>query len=138
MQIIKPAPEPAAFEAPYWEGAKAGKLILQRAKGSDLFIFPPMIGAPPWCAGAELEWVTIGSDIIGTVYTYTIIHRAFHKAFVEEVPYAVALCNIAEAPGVHIMANVKDMAPQDVRIGLRLKMQWESLGEIVIPQWVAL
>lgn len=136
MEIAKPLPEDIAFEAPYWEGASRRELVLQRCKQSNIYLHPPLLGAPHWAPEEELEWVSLGSDIIGTVHSFTIVHRAFNKSFVADVPYAVAMCDIAEAPGARIMANVIGLPPEDVHIGLKVKMFWEPRGEeTMLPQW---
>ena len=132
----KPLPEAIAFEAPYWEAARRGELTLQRCVGYDVFLHPPQLSAPHWCPGAKLEWVTFGSDIVGTLYTFTIVHRAFNKAFLDDAPYAIAMCDIAQAPGARVMANVIGIPLDDIRIGMPLRMVWQPRGDdYMMPQW---
>jgi uncharacterized OB-fold protein len=47
----------------------------------------------------------IGHDVVeasgeGTVYSWIVVHRAFHPAFAGDVPYTVAMVDLAEGPRV--------------------------------------
>lgn len=52
----------------------------------------------------------------GTVYSTTVVHRA------GEEPYDVSLIELDE--GVRLMSRVEGLAPGEVRIGMRVRVQW--------------
>ena len=96
---------------------------------------PPGPGCP-WCGGAELTWHTLGTDITGTVYSYIVVHRAFLRSFVDDVPYIVALVDVDGVPGVHITGNVLGVDPDEISIGMRVRMFWEERAPgRGVPQW---
>lgn len=135
--LSKPAPDIANYERPYWDAARRGELMLQRVRGTDEFIHPPAIHAPHWHSGAALDWESLGSDVTGRVYSFTVVHRAFGP-FADAAPYAVALCDIDGVIGARITANVLGISADQVRIGLPVRLTWEQRGDdSFIPQWEA-
>lgn len=135
MSQEKPAPLEEAFEKPYWDGARAGELLVQRCEPHHHLIHPPMLNAPAWCGAPTLEWVSLGSEIRGTVYSWTVVHRSFTPGFTAEAPYIVALCEVSGAPGVRIMGNLLGAHPDEVSMEMPVKMVWEKRGKSSIPQW---
>jgi uncharacterized OB-fold protein len=108
---------------PYWAGCKIGKLVLQRCADCGTFRHPP---APicSACRSMRAEWTERSGR--GTVYTYTLIHHPVHPKLMEHVPYNVVLVTLEDAPGVRIVSNLVDVAPQDVRIGLSVEVIFEE------------
>jgi len=131
----KPLPLDDLDQVPYWEAARQHQLALQKCLACGELVHPPGPGCP-WCGGADLDWVNLGSDVTGTVYSFIVVHRAFLQSFVNDVPYVVALCEIEGAPGVRITANIRNIDPTDVHIGMRVRMVWEErTPDSTIPQW---
>ena len=46
------------------------------------------------CMGKDVEWIKASGA--GKIKSFTIIHRAISKAYLEEVPYVVALIELEE------------------------------------------
>ena len=65
------------------------------------------------------------SDGTGTVHATTTVHRR------GEDPYDLSLIDLDD--GVRLMSRVVGLAPQDVRIGMRVRLAWD--GEL--PVFVA-
>ena len=88
MDVIKPLPIITPDSAPFWEGCRNGQLLLQRCVACQTWRYPP---APicPHCSEMETEWLL--SSRKGRIHSFVIYHRAFHPAYADEVPYAVAL-----------------------------------------------
>jgi len=56
--------------------------------------------------------------------------------FSDEVPYIVALAEVDQAGNIKLLANLINCKPEEVRIGMPLKMVWqERTQEISMPQW---
>jgi uncharacterized OB-fold protein len=125
----KPAPVPNADTRPFWEACNREELIYQycRSCGQAQF-YPRAICAG--CGGAALEWRT--SRGLGTIYTFTINFRPPDVSFAAEIPYVIALVDLDE--GFRMMLNVRGCPPEAVRIGMRVKVIFESRGEQKIPQ----
>lgn len=134
VQQEKPVPLEEVFEQPYWDGARNQELVVQRCLDHGHHIHPPMLNAPAWCA-SSLEWVSLGSEITGTLYTWTVVHRPFTPGFTVSAPYAVALCEVTGKPGLRIMGNLFGMDPSELIMGMQVALIWEQRGESSIPQW---
>jgi uncharacterized OB-fold protein len=65
----------------------------------------------------------------GTVYTYTIVHRAGSAAFAAETPYAIVLVDLDE--GVRVMSNMVNCEPEQVSIGMPVRMVFEDVNDEV-------
>ena len=54
--IKKPLPEITPVNQPFWDGAKAGKLMMQKCGNCSTWVFPPRPVCGD-CASEKLEWV---------------------------------------------------------------------------------
>jgi uncharacterized OB-fold protein len=137
ISFSKPLPLQDADQQPYWDAANRHELALQKCTSCGEFVHPPGPGCP-WCGEGEFTWVNLGNEISGSVYSFIVVHRAFLQSFVDDVPYVIALIDVDGAPGIRITGNVAGVEPDQVSIGMRVRMFWEdrALG-YSIPQWQA-
>lgn len=92
----------------------AGRLMLQRCKACARHVFYPRILCPH-CHGDALDWVQASG--VGVVYsTSTVARRAESGG-----DYNVSLVDLDE--GVRMMSRVDGMAPDAVRIGMRVRAE---------------
>jgi uncharacterized OB-fold protein len=124
QELRKPLPNPTATSRPYWQGARQGELRLQRCRACGQWVFYPR-ALCPYCLSGELEWARASGR--GHVYTYTIVRRAAHPAFREEVPYVLAIVELEEGP--RLTANIVGVVPEEVRIGLPVEAVFEAATE---------
>jgi uncharacterized OB-fold protein len=124
----RPTPVPTGTTRPYWEGTKAHKLRLQRCRRDQTVMFYPRVVCTK-CGHADLEWIDASGK--GAIYSYTVVHRAPNEAFKDKAPYVVAIVELDE--GVRMMSNVRG-APEDMKIGRRVKVAFEELDDkITLP-----
>ena len=62
----------------------------------------------------------------GSVYSYTMTHVA-PPGFEDRAPYALATIDLDE--GVRMLAQLVNVAIEDVEIGMRVKVCWEDLTD---------
>ena len=62
----------------------------------------------------------------GTVYSYTIVHVA-QQGFEVEVPYILAIVELDE--GAKLTAQLCDVDPEDVRIGMPVEVAFRRVSE---------
>ena len=135
IKVGKPVPLDDQDQRPYWLSASRGELSLQRCSTCGRHVHPPGPGCPH-CGGADLVWDHFGSQITGHVYSYIVVHRAFLRSFIDDVPYAVALVELDDLDKVRITGNVFNVDPAEVEIGMRVHMIWEKRpGGVTMPQW---
>ena len=119
-----PEPTPSDFSLPFWEATKRHELLLQYdpdAKRYQFFARPVSI----FTGRRNLEWRAAAGT--GSVYTFTIVHRAPLPAFASRTPYVVASIELTE--GVRIMAQIRGCDVSAVQIGMPVKLAWEPRGE---------
>ena len=122
-----PLPRPTRLSRPHWDGCRGGVLRVQRCRDCGHFVFIPQ----PLCTRCHadaLAWVE--STGRGTVYSYTVVHRAPRPTF--EVPYVVAIVELEE--GWHMLTNLVDIAPGAVSVGTRVEVAFRAMSdEITLP-----
>lgn len=122
-----PLPRPTALSRPHWEGCQEGELRVQRCAQCGHFVFIPHPSCTR-CHTEALEWVV--SSGRGTVYSYTVVHRAPRPAFA--VPYVVAIVELSE--GWHMLTNLIEIAPEDVTVGMPVEVSFREQNEdITLP-----
>lgn len=127
----KPIPVPDLVTAKFWEAAREHKLLLQRCGDCGAFQFFPQ-SLCRGCLSQRLNWIEASGR--GTIYSYTIVHRAPSAAFERDIPYVVALVELDE--GVRMMSNVVGCVPQEVSIGMEVEVLFDHVtDEIAIPKF---
>jgi len=125
----RPKPQPTAETRAYWEGARNGKLLVQRCADCGRQQFYPRAFCTA-CLSERIDWVEAKGS--GQVVTFTICRIAAHPALTP--PYAVALIELDE--GVRLLANLVDGALDAIRCGARVRVRFERLDdEITLPQF---
>jgi len=115
-----PIPQATETTQPFWDGLHEGKLRIQYSPSTDAWVFYPRVLAPGSLAD-DLEWREISGA--GHVYTYTIAHRATSPAWSDRLPQIIAVVEVDE--GARIPTELVDVAPDDVKIGLRVVPVYE-------------
>ena len=121
----KPLPEPSETSRPFWEGLRARELRLQRCRDCGQHIFYPR-DICPHCLSVRLEWVAAGGT--GKVYSYTVVRRAMHPAFKDDLPYVLAIVELDEGP--RLTTNVVGVEPEEVRVDMRVRAAYD----VVTPE----
>lgn len=129
--IAKPAPIPDETSAPFFDGARAGKLMLQHCSSCNDWSWPVRERCPH-CFAATLQWRQASGR--GTLYTFTIMHQAMNPGFASSVPYNVAQIDLAE--GVRITSNIIGIGNDALRVGMALEVVFEDAGDgVSIPKF---
>lgn len=120
-------PTPSALTRPFWEAAARGVLVRQRCVACTTSFYTPQICCPR-CLSEEWTWAE--STGRGTVYSYTVCHRAPEPGF--EPPYVLAIVDLDD--GWSMLSNIVRCAASAVRLAMRVRVAWERLDdEIVLP-----
>ncbi len=130
-EYLKPIPSPSEDSKPFWAGAKRHELCLQRCQSCGAFRFPP---APlcPECTALGGEWTKVSGK--GKVYSFVVFHRAFHKAFEKDLPYAVAVIELAEGP--RLLSNIVGIPPDQVRCDMPVELVFEDItADVSLPKF---
>ena len=127
----KPLPVINAESRPFWEGCKARKLMLQRCGDCGGWVYYPRALCPA-CHSDRLAWEQASGE--GIIHSYTVCHRPAGPAFAGDVPYVVALIDLAEGP--RMITTLVTGDPDSVRIGQAVRVVFEDASEeITLPKF---
>jgi uncharacterized OB-fold protein len=129
MSEQKPAGRPVPKQnvyvdtAPFWNGIKEGKLMLQYCPETRQFQhYPKPVSA--YTGKKNTEWREVSGK--GTIYACTVI-RIPGPGLEGRLPLCVATVDLDE--GVRFIGNVINCAPEQVKIGARVKLAWDKLTD---------
>ena len=126
-----PIVEPHTRE--YWEGARAGRLVIQRCRDCRAWVHPPRFTCPR-CQSEALA----GEDAsgLGTVYSYSVMRVSGGPGFDSGDPYTVAIVELEEQSGLRTVGNLVECEPEHVYCGMPVSVTFEQINhDIVLPQW---
>jgi hypothetical protein len=128
--VDKPLPAITEDGAPYWEGCRRAELRAQRCTACGHLRWPPSVLCPR-CLAAGGEWVRLSGR--GAIYSFIIVHRPQHPAFLEDAPYNVAIVELEE--GLRTHTNVVECANEELRVGLAVEVVFQRVNdEVTLPK----
>lgn len=131
MTYTKPVPAIDPDSQPYWDGAKEGRLMIQRCKATgQTFLYSRQL--VPGVDDSAVEWIEASGK--GTIYSFTVARRPAGQAFVDDVPYVVVSVTLEE--GARVMSNLVTDDPDGVRIGQEVEVFFDAVSEeLTIPKF---
>jgi uncharacterized OB-fold protein len=109
---------------PFWAATRRGELVLQWCTSCERPIWYPREVCPA-CFGSTLEWRAASGA--GVVHAVSVHHLPGPGRSADDVPYAVALIDLAE--GVRVMSNIVNTAPDGVTVGDAVQVTWLPLSD---------
>ena len=123
-------PTPTPETKHYWDGAKDGKLILQKCNYCSGNYFPPRPFCPKCGSRSVQEFQASGK---GSLYSYVINHLP-SPGFTP--PFAIAVVELEEGP--RLMSNIVEceQTPEALELDMPLEVTFEKLNDdITLPQF---
>jgi uncharacterized OB-fold protein len=131
LESSLPKPVANGDSLPYWNGARAQKLLIRKCQDCGELHFMPRLLCPT-CWSENLEWVEAKGK--GTIHSFTIIRRASSADFASQVPYVVALIDLEEGP--RMLTNILGKDALSASIGDSVQVTFEDRGDgAMIPQF---
>jgi uncharacterized protein len=118
----RPLPNPTPDSETFWHGANRGVLRIQRCKTCGRHRYPPGNRCPS-CWSDQYEWIEAAGT--GTVYSFTVMRRAYHPGLVDVLPYVVGVVELDE--GVRLVTNIVGCLPEDVSVGMQVRVTFTEL-----------
>ena len=116
MSNNKPMPVPTEISAPFWEGLKAERLLIQQCNQCNDWVFYPRRHCPQ-CFAHDLSWHEVSGG--ATLYSFTVTRIATLPDFADEMPQMLAVIELDQ--GVRINSNLVGLDESEVKIGMRLQ-----------------
>jgi uncharacterized protein len=113
----------------FWDAAAQGRLLLPRCNACTRHFFRPEV-ACTHCFATDWQWVDASG--LGTLYSYSIVHKAPAPGFA--VPLVLAVVELDEGP--HLFSNLVGCEHGDIRIGMGLQVQFDAVApSIHLPRF---
>ena len=119
---IEPPVSPVS--KPFWDATRDQRFVLPWSTGSETPMWYPR-EVDPADPDAAIEWREASGE--GVVYAASVHHRPGPGRDPGDGPYVVALIELAE--GVRMMSNVVGCPPDDVTVGMPVRLVWEPLSD---------
>lgn len=122
QDYAKPLPQPSLESAPFWQGLREHRLLLQRcARCGKIRHYPrPVCDA---CYSMEYDWAEASGR--GTVHSWTVSHHAFHPGFNSELPYVTVTVDLEQ--GVRMHSRLIGASPDRLCLGLPVEVVFEDV-----------
>jgi len=122
-------PAPDAETEPFWDGTRAGKLLIRRCDACGEAHFYPRPFCPR-CWSDDVAWEEASGR--ATLYTWSVVHQNDLPPFGERVPYVAAVVDLAEGP--RMMTNVVECDHDALEIGMALEVTHQAIADdVTIP-----
>jgi len=114
--------------APFWQGGAQGELRIHFCSRCTTFFHPP---APicPHCNSFDVSPRVVSGR--GRVATFTVNHHTWAPDL--QVPYVVAIVELAEQRGLRLLTNIVGCPPDDVAIDMPVAVTFEQQEDIWLP-----
>ncbi len=118
-------PKPDELDLDLYQAiVKAGSLCLQHCDACGSFTHPPRYYCPRCSSGAFTFSPVSGK---GKVYSYTVSHMSVEPAWQAHLPYVTLVVELDEGP--RVVASARDLKPEDVRIGMPVRVVTEAKSD---------
>ncbi|EWM17901.1 Zn-ribbon domain-containing OB-fold protein [Kutzneria sp. 744] len=112
----------------FWDGTKLGELRIQKCAACGALRHPP----GPMCPRCNaLDPTHIVSSGLGEVYSYVVHHHPQVPG--KQTPFVIALVELEE--GVRMLGELLDVDPEQVKVGLPVRVRFVPSGEFALPAW---
>jgi uncharacterized OB-fold protein len=130
-KVPRPVPETDEAWAPFFDAAKRGELMVRRCKGCGAWLGIDKTICPE-CLGDRVEWAKASGK--GTLFTFGLMHQRYHPGFESEIPYNIAVVELAEGPRFN--TNIVGCANKDLRVGMAVEVTFEKVSDkVTVPNF---
>ena len=117
-------PEPNAHNAPFFEGANAGKLRLQRCTSCLSWTFPWKERCQD-CGSNLMEWADASGQ--GTLFSHALLRRVYHPRHEDRLPIRLAQIDLPE--GIRLWSNLVNAGDRVIRVGMSVEVTFEEFPD---------
>lgn len=134
--LPQPVPSPDGLDAPYWQGLREEKILLQRCADCRQWQW-----GPEWichhCLSESVNFEAVVGE--GRIYSYERVWHPVHPALKAQGPYLVVLVEIPAAGNVRVVGNLLGDPEARVEIGAEVMAVFEHHREaepaFTLLQW---
>jgi uncharacterized OB-fold protein len=129
-------------DAPFWEAALRGELVVQRCSDCGVRQFPPRPMCPA-CQSTARSWDVMAGT--GRIWSFVVAHPPLLPTFAKIAPYAVVLVELDDDPTIRLVGNlvpgpageIHEVDPATVAIGRPVSVVFQTVTpDVALPRWV--
>jgi uncharacterized OB-fold protein len=109
---------------PFWDGARAGELVLPYCPRCERTVWYPRNFCPT-CAASPVQWRAASGR--GVIYSYTTIERGA-GAYADVGRYVLAYVELEEGP--RVLTNVIGKDPDEIEVDDLVTIEFEGAGGV--------
>lgn len=127
--------EPDRTTEPFWQAARAHRLVCQRCEECGTYRHPPL----PYCWKCNSDrasWPEVPGT--GTVYSYSVVNYTISPDVKEEdLPYVVVVVELDGTEGNKHVSNLVGTGAMEVSIGDRVVVTWDDISDlnVTVPRF---
>jgi uncharacterized protein len=130
-EISKPLPAVTPEMREFFDGAREGRLMVQKCDSCGTMRFPAHDMCSK-CNSTASRWVPVSGR--GEIFSFNIMHQVYHPGFAGQVPYAVVVVELEE--GCKFVSNLLGVKPHDIKCGMPVEVVFEKLSdEVSMPKF---
>lgn len=126
--MTRKLPALTADNRAFWQGGATGQLQMHHCAACASFFQPPSPICPR-CLSQEVGPRAVSGR--GKVVTYTVNHQPWRPDLKE--PFVIAIVELAEQKGLQFVTNIVGIDPDQVTIGMPVRVRFEHVEDVWIP-----
>lgn len=117
----------------FWTAGAEGKLRFQRCGDCGHWLHPPGVMCPQ-CHSENIAPQAVSG--LATVAAVTVNYQPWMPGL--KVPYAIAIVELDEQTGLRLTTSIVGADPEQVKIGQRVRVQFEQRENVWLPLFTPL
>jgi len=131
IAYARPLPKLTGLTKEFYDWCRRRELRFQRCAGCEAWRQVPRDMCAE-CGSPEWRWEK--SSGRGRVFTWTLVARAMHPAFQQDVPYAAVVIEMDE--GVRVVSQVIDCPVDELSIDAPVEVAFEDVTDgVTLPKF---
>lgn len=126
----KPLPKITPGAELFWDYCRGEKLVLPFCNQCAAFFYYPRTWCPS-CFNQDLHWKPVSGR--GVVHSFSVIHQSPMPSFDADVPYVLAIIELAEGP--RMLTNIVNCDVNAVVVDMPVNVVFEKRGNMKVPQF---
>jgi uncharacterized OB-fold protein len=115
----------------YWQYCQQHELRMQQCNNCGYIRFPPGILCPR-CHSMDMDWVKLSGR--GKIYSFVVYRMSYHPSYANEIPYVVAVIQLAEGPRME--SNITSTKVEDLKVDMPIEVYFDDVtAEISLPKF---
>ncbi len=130
-KISKPVPVPDESSREFFEGARQGRLMIQRCLACKNYRFLARARCDV-CRSPEFAWQAASGK--ASIVSYVTMHQRYHAGFFDELPYPLAVVELEEGP--RLVTSLEGVEDLTLKAGMPMKVVFREVDEgVFLPKF---